>query len=203
MAESFYKMSHPSFVIWVGNMLSVLEENKETLGVDDELIESLKEARASLASGLDERQTLEDSLSGKNREIKSDRENLNKAASRIQGLAKLNAKIPAGLVEQLGFGASRVASTSSTPTQPLDLVATGSSDGINRLKWSRNGNRQGVMFVIEAKTGEAGEWTIVDVVTNSKFDHKNQTPGARVQYRVKAKRGTIVSSASNIAIVYS
>ena len=52
------------------------------------------------------------------------------------------------------------------------------------------------------KTGESTTYTMVDVVTKTKYDHKNQTPGVKVSYRILAKRGEKLSGHSNIATVY-
>jgi hypothetical protein len=82
------------------------------------------------------------------------------------------------------------------------LVATGTSDGTNSLKWNRSGNRQGTTFIIEAKIGDSNVWTMIDAVTNSTYKHKNQTPGVKVQYRVRAKRGDFESGYTNVAVVY-
>ena len=43
---------------------------------------------------------------------------------------------------------------------------------------------------------------IIDVVTSSAYDHTNQTPGVKSQYRIKAKRGDLESGPSNTAVVY-
>ena len=88
------------------------------------------------------------------------------------------------------------------PSAPSDLVATGTSDGTNHLKWKRNGNRQGTIFIIEGKIGAATTWSIVAAVTNSAYRHTNQTPGVKAEYRIKAKRGDLESGPSNTAVVY-
>ena len=46
-------------------------------------------------------------------------------------------------------------------------------------------------------------WTIIDVTTNSKYQHKGCTPGKRAAYRIRAKRGDKTSGYSNAAAVYS
>jgi Domain of unknown function (DUF4365) len=117
-------------------------------------------------------------------------------------LVKNDSVVTNSTVEQLGFSASKTVNTSSTPNTPTDLVGKGTSDGINSLKWSRNGNRQGVMFIIEAKIGDSANYVMVDAVTGSRFEHVDQIPGVKIQYRVKAKRSNAESGFSNVAIVY-
>lgn len=183
-------------------MLTTLENNNATLGLDANLLNDAKATRASLATNLSERQTLEDNLAGKNEEIKFNRADGNNKASVLKKLLKLNANASNSLIEQSGFNLDDDIKSSNPPIQPLDLVVTGTSDGTNSLKWSRNGNKQGTLFVIEAKIGDSNDWSMVDVVTNSKYEHKNQTPGVKVNYRIKAKRGDSLSTASNSAMVY-
>ena len=120
---------------------------------------------------------------------------LNNGIKSIDGLAS-------NIIEELGLNANESNAGGSAPTAPADLVATGTSDGTNHLKWSRNGNRQGTMFVIEGKAGDASTWTMVDAVTSASYKHINQTPGVKIQYRIKAKRGDLESGNSNTAVVY-
>lgn len=202
MADDFRRLPHAEFIIWMENMLTTLENNNATLGLDANLLNDAKATRASLATNLSERQTLEDNLAGKNEEIKFNRADGNNKASVLKKLLKLNANASNSLIEQSGFNLDDDIKSSNPPIQPLDLVVTGTSDGTNSLKWSRNGNKQGTLFVIEAKIGDSNDWSMVDVVTNSKYEHKNQTPGVKVNYRIKAKRGDSLSTASNSAMVY-
>lgn len=202
MSQNFYKMSHPEFIIWMKNMLNVIEENVAITNIDAELITESKTTRNNLETNLGQRQALTDNLAGKNQEIKFNRKDLNKTAAKIQGLLKLNSNVPSSLIEQAGFNVDEGGRSSTAPNSPLDLVVTGSSDGVNRLKWVRNGNPQGTLFFIEAKIGNSDKWEIVDTVTVAKYEHVNQTPGVKIQYRIRAKRGTVESQPSNTATVY-
>ena len=89
------------------------------------------------------------------------------------------------------------------PTPPSDLTVTPFANGINRLTWVRNNNVQGTKFIIEAKRSANGAWQFVDVVTATRFDHINQTPGVPVMYRVKAKRGNQESVPSPDTVAYA
>lgn len=202
MADDFYKLSNPEFIIWMKNMLQVVEDNNAIAGIDPALITGSKTVRNTLETNLEEKQALEDNLSGKNQEIKFNRNDANKKAANIRAALKLNSNVPNSLVEQAGFNVDDGVKTSTPAVSPIDLVVTGFSNGINRLKWKGNGNKYGTIYIIEAKFGDSAEWVIVDVVKSTKFDHKNQSPGAKAQYRVKAKRGESVSTASNVAVIY-
>jgi hypothetical protein len=130
------------------------------------------------------------------------RTDLNKEASLLNLGVKGIEDLPPNILEELGLKVSVGSVGTSPPSAPADLVVVGTSDGVNSLKWSRSGNRQGTTFIIEARTGESKIWAIVDAVTGATYKHKNQTPGVTAQYRVKAKRGEAESSYSNTAVVY-
>jgi hypothetical protein len=85
---------------------------------------------------------------------------------------------------------------------PTDLSALGCSNGVNTLRWKRNGNESGTIYVIEAAYDGTNDWQIVDNSTRPKFDHANQEPGRFVRYRVYAQRGATKSAPSGTASVY-
>jgi hypothetical protein len=58
-------------------------------------------------------------------------------------------------------------------------------------------------YIIEAKIGNSAEYMFVKALTKARFEHKNQTPGVRAFYRVKAIRGDLESAYSNEAVVYN
>jgi hypothetical protein len=202
MAESFYKLSNAEFVIWMKNMVETIGANIADTGLEQTLLDESTALNTNLTENLVERRNLEDALAGKNEEIKFNRRAANKKASLIQGALKINTSIPDSLIEQSGFNVDDRTKSQTAPNPPADLVVTGTSDGSNRLKWKRAGNRHGILFAIEAKIGSSAEWILVDVVTTSKYIHKNQTPGVKIQYRIRARRGNTETTSSNVAVVY-
>jgi hypothetical protein len=202
MPDTFRKLSNPNFVIWAANLVTFYNANKAATNLSGSKVEDLAAKQALLAENLALRQSLNDRVDAVNNDIKLLRNDANDIASQISTLVKRDSAVTNSTVEQLGFSANKAVSTSSTPNTPTDLVGKGTSDGINSLKWNRNGNRQGVMFIIEAKIGDAANYTMVDAVTGSRFEHVDQIPGVKIQYRVKAKRSNAESGFSNVAIVY-
>jgi hypothetical protein len=79
----------------------------------------------------------------------------------------------------------------------------GYDNGTNALTGKRNGNAPGTQFVIEAMIGAATAYALVDIVTTTKYDYRNQKPGVRVVYRVRARKSGNTSDPSNQAIVYA
>ena len=88
------------------------------------------------------------------------------------------------------------------PQQPKELNAKGDPAGVNLLNWEPGENKPGTMYVIEAMKQDETGFSYVDVVTKTKYDHKNQKPGEMITYQVKAKRGDEISAPSNAAVVY-
>jgi len=88
------------------------------------------------------------------------------------------------------------------PQIPQDLYAEGSPTGANHLNWEAGENKPGTMYVVEAMKAGEKDFSFVDVVTKTKYDHKGQTPGVLITYQIKAKRGDEVSQPSNNAVVY-
>ncbi|MBC8384813.1 MAG: fibronectin type III domain-containing protein [Candidatus Cloacimonetes bacterium] len=86
--------------------------------------------------------------------------------------------------------------------EPTDLKAVGKESGTISLNWKSGGNKQGTIYVIENKHEGDADFKFVDVSTATKYNHKGQTPGVFVLYRVLAKRGTQLSEPSNEVAVY-
>lgn len=90
----------------------------------------------------------------------------------------------------------------TTPLAPSELLATPSADGINRLTWKRGDDVDSTLYDIEAQTGNSPDFALVYTTGARRFDHKNQTPGVKITYRVSARRRGISSGFSNLAQVY-
>jgi hypothetical protein len=93
--------------------------------------------------------------------------------------------------------------TSSAPISPLGLVANLASPTSANLAWNSNGNASGVDYVIEKRVNNAGEWQLVDVVRATRKLVSGLTAGVRVDFRVRARRGSQTSDPSNTAAIYA
>ncbi len=118
-------------------------------------------------------------------------------------LRRARKKIEASDASEQDRIAAGVPSPNDTPMPlmaPTDLVVTPSGT-VNKLKWKKNGNSSGVQYVIEVKIAD-GNWTLLDVITATKYEHTGRTAGQRVMYRIKARKGRVTSDYSNEAGVY-
>ena len=202
MAKSFYPANDAEFAVWFANLLAKATANKTILNLTGERLTALDTKLNGFNTNLALKQQKRDEATAQTTLVKNLRKDLNKEASLINNGVKGIEGLPPNLLEELGLKVSEGSVGTTPPVAPADLVVTGTSDGVNALKWNRSGNRQGTTFIIEAKIGAASVWTIIDAVTGSTYKHKNQTPGVTAQYRVKAKRGELESGFSNTAVVY-
>jgi hypothetical protein len=202
MSKKYTRMNNAEFTIYCTNLLNEIEINKETLGFSTTTVAELLSGNNSHKTDLLTRENLKDSTKAVNTGIKMRRKVLNKIVAKFEVLAKNNDEVSDTLLEQIGFDARESNAVSIPVTTPKDLSASGTSDGTNSMKFNRNGNKQGTKFFIYAKYGDSAEPVLIDVITGTKYDHKDQTPGVKVQYFIIAKRGDIESAPSNTAIVY-
>ncbi len=108
---------------------------------------------------------------------------------------RANPAISDQLLGTLHVAPHKTSGSKTPPTQPLDLIATASGTGTISLKWKRNGNRTGTVFVIESQGASGGEWLNIGSTTKSKFETQ-ATIGQYVAYRVTAIRNDLTSQPS-------
>jgi len=70
-----------------------------------------------------------------------------------------------------------------------------------RVKWNRNGNPQGVIFLIETGVQPVGPWQILGTTTKTTFDTNFSNPAGPTFFRVKAQKGDLISDAGNVVAV--
>lgn len=195
-------MSDAEFSVWLENFNNVLVANKVALNVSDAELAEVLGIKTAMKTALDEKQATDELKQSKTVNLREKRRNALKKAAFYNKTFKANEAISASLLELLGLDANDSNLTGSTPQQPTALVAEGFSNGINALKWNKNGNKPNTVYIIEARAETAPDFVFVGTTTKTKFAHKNQTPGARKFYRVKAIRKETESTYSNEAVVY-
>jgi hypothetical protein len=202
MAKTFYPINNAEFAVWLANFNNKANINKNVLGITGEQQTALDTGLAEFSADLALKQQKQEESVAQTSKVRSSRKSLNKLVGKLNTMFKTKDEVSSSLLEELGLHGGDSSLTGNSVETPSNLVVTGTSDGINHLKWNRSNNKQGAMFIIEAKIGDAASFGMVDAVTNSFYEHANQTPGTKIQYRVKAKRGETVSGSSNTAMVY-
>ena len=202
MANTFYLANDAEFAIWLANFIAKAGVYQSELSIAPTEVEALQTDLEKFSLELNLKRQKKEESSAQTKLVEAERKKLNASLGLLNTRFKSLGTLPPNVIEELGLRVDDFVMTKRKPSAPTDLVVTGTSDGVNLLKWNRAGNRHGTLFVIEVKTGGSDVWVMVSAVTNSRFRHENQTPGVRAEYRIKAKRGETESVYSNRATVY-
>lgn len=188
------------FQAWANNFALKADLYETELGLTAEEIASITDAAANFHNALLEAERYQNLAESKTA-LKVDARKQAEAILRSFGKVILaDDRISVAIKAELGM---KPLATSPAPLVPVtSLVAMADSNGINNLRWDRNGNSVHTQFIVEAKVGAGGEWMYVGSTSKVKFAHKDQIPGQTVLYRVRSQRGDRLSAPSNIAIVY-
>ncbi|HEY0429239.1 MAG TPA: hypothetical protein VGC76_15775 [Pyrinomonadaceae bacterium] len=203
MSRTFYPANNAEFLIWLDNFIKVASANKAELDLSDEKINELKALQTLFNNQLNDQQAKKEASSAATILVGASRKDWNIEVGSLNAMFKANKNVTAHLLESMGLHAHGDSAISSVPVAPVDLVVSGSSNGTNNLKFGGGGNVSRTNYIIEAKTGDANTYSFVAVTTKTRYEHKNQTPGLRVFYRVKAARNDSESSYSNEAVIYN
>lgn len=103
----------------------------------------------------------------------------------------------------LHFHVRDMIQTLSVPQGPVNLLAHGYENGDNTLSWDTGGNQPGTIYVPQYRLTPAGEWKSLRPVTKTTYVHRNQTPGAKVDYRVGVAHTDEDYLWSNVITVYA
>ena len=186
---------------WTENFITVATANLVTLDLEAADITALTTKKTaystslntSIAKQLEAKAATEDKNLKKN-ELKS---NIRLLARQIQA----NPDVSGSLKEQLGL---RVADPIPTPTDPIpptDTTIEISSYNLWRVKWNRNGNPQGTVFIIETTGFAEGPWVFDGTSTKTSYETSHHNVGGPTFFRVRAQRGEDVSEPGNVVAV--
>lgn len=114
---------------------------------------------------------------------------------------RANPNVPDNLLEQLMLPPHKTPGTKTNPTQPMNLVASADGNGVVKLTWSRNGNREGTQFLVESRNSPTADWEQIGGTTQAKFTNQ-AVPGQYVAYRVTATRRGLFSPASTPVVLW-
>lgn len=199
--DELFRMSDAELLVWLSNFIAIGTANQTTLKFTPAEIAELTALYNDLGVKVNAKLAAVEASRAATETAKTVRDNNLDKISYYNKTFKLDKDVTKALIEQLGLKPD-AARTSPPPTEPLELNAAGFDNGINRLKWKRNGNKPNTQFVIEAMIGNATEFSQIGVTTKTEFEHLNQKPGVQVIYRVKAVRTGRESIYSNEFVLY-
>lgn len=203
MASNYYPAGNAEFLVWLENFINAADVSKLLLNLTAAEITELQTLRADLLEKVNEKTTKQEAAKAAVTAMKQSRRAVNEKIGVLNKILKADKTLDAAVLESLGLSVNGSNGTPVVPVAPTDLFVEGRSNGINYLRFKRNGNKSGVNFIIEAKIGAAAQFGFVTVTKKTRFEHKNQAPGVRAVYRVKAVHGDLQSTFSNDAIVYN
>ena len=203
MAKTFYPANNAEFLIWLDNFVTVADSKQAELGLSAAQVTALQTLRTDFGNQLNDQAAKKEASTAATTLVNGTRKTANSEVGALNAVFKASKTISADLIEQLGLNANSDSLVSSVPVAPEDLVVSGFSNGTNSLKWASGGNKPRTNYIVEAKIGDAADYAFVAVSTKLRYEHKNQTPGVRVFYRVKAVSGDLESAYSNVAVIYN
>ncbi len=202
MPANFLPANDAKYAQWLSNFVQEATLNAATLGVSaqelvvfqseaDTLAETLLQAHAARAAA-------KAATAEKDAARQTSESHVRVLARRVQA----DDAISDDVRRFLGLPVHSKSTRRVLPNTPQALVAKPFANGINTLKWRPNGNRRGVMYVVEASRDGMGAWKQVGVSTQMRFSHTGCVPGETLYYRVRAQRNAKLSAPSNEASVY-
>lgn len=109
--------------------------------------------------------------------------------------------VPNNLKEQLGLTVPDPTPTPSQPVPPTELSAKMSTTGLANIKWNRNSNISGTIFLVEFSNNYSTGWQIIGSTTKATYETPLLEPSGSNYIRVRAQKGELTSDPSNVIIL--
>lgn len=185
--SNYNDMSDADFLVFYNNLTTVAAANVTPLGLSPADVTTLNTAKTNYTNGLNGRVAAADAA-----KAATITKNSTKVAA--LNLVRLWANqwqndpaVSDELKSQLGLPIHDETPSPRPIFTCTQLSATGYSNGVNKMRWFRNGNLYGASFVVEFSRDNGTTWSIAGVSTKASFDHLNQPPVATL-YRVRTER---------------
>jgi hypothetical protein len=195
------KLSNNAFYNLLNDIYTKGDGSAPSFGLTQAIIDLVKDMRNGMSDGIADQTAKKAASKASTTSLKIVRGGADDLVSDLK-IAMRAAKVSADKFVEFGFDADDLVPSIITLSTPMDLVVQGYSNGTNELKFDRNGNKQGTTFLIEAKIGDALDYTIIGTTRKQSFKHTEQKPGVKTLYRTRAQRGDDFSEYSNVATVY-
>jgi hypothetical protein len=197
-ASDYMPQKEGDLVPWAENFIEVANANLATLGLTAPDITTLTTKKTDNSTSLNNAiaKQAESKAATDNKNIKKDalKDNIRVLVRQIQA----RPGVPDNLKVQLGLKPADPVHTPSGPFPPLDTTVETLEVHQFRVKWNRNGNSQGTIFLIETAILPDGPWQILGTTTKTTFDTNHSNPAGPTFFRVKAQKGDLISEAGNV-----
>lgn len=199
--SDFLPTQDANLIPWTENFIAVANVNLVMLGLATTDITTLTTKKTDFATGLN-------TAIAKHAESKAatDAKNLKRSslATQLRALARqIQAKpgVTDAVKIQLGLKPSSPIPAPTGPFTPTDLTYEIISETTILLKWNRNGNPQGMNFVIEASPLPDKDYKMIDFTTKAFLEVTYRDPSGKTYFRVRAKKGEEASEPSNSILI--
>jgi len=202
MASSDYIPTVEANIIpWAENFIAVANINLTLLGLSTTEITTLTTKKTEYVTGLNNAiaKQSESIAATNNKNLKKANlvMQLRSTAQQIQA----RPGVPDSIKKQLGLKSSIPTPIPTGPFPPIELSYELISEKVILLKWNRNGNPQGVNFLIEASALKDKDYKIIDTTTKSSIETSYRDPSGKTYFQVRAKRGDITTEPSNAILI--
>ncbi len=184
------------------NLANAIQPDPVKYGLTTDQYDELHAAATDYSLKISENQAAQDEAQAATAARRTSGKNLVKVIRKDVRIIQSLPGITPQLLEAAGLPVHDTIHTPRNVHQPQDLTAEGTPQDESILDWDAGENFPGTLYQIEAQKDVNVGFVMIDVVTKTKYHHKGQTPGVRVDYRVRAKRDGEVSIPSNVATVY-
>lgn len=179
------KISNEQFVSDFEEFVDLATDNKAELNYSTDDLAQGETLKTTLATQLNTMQTARAALDAAEANFNETRKTANEFQSSRKKYFASNPAVSAATKAKLNI-VKAATGGAGIVAQPIDLSVEGFASGINVCKWKRSGNPQHRNFTVEYRVGETGAWLIAGTTRKTVFNHKNQTPGVKIYYRVYA-----------------
>jgi len=195
------KLSNSEFLNLLNQLATKADGNAADFGLTQDIVDEAKARRIGLQTKVNDQTAKKSAAKASTSVVNQTRKGDDEFLSDVKAMMRL-AKVSPDKFIEAGFDEDDSIVSIIVLQTPTDLVVSGASDGINKLKFNRNGNKPKTVFLVEAKIGNATDFVIIGTSMKQTFEHKNQKPGVKVVYRIRAQRGDDYSDYSNTVTVY-
>ena len=164
--------------------IGAVEDETTSLGVANDAVES---SRAAWHEAVQERLIVQQRCSD--------------AVVSVANTAYGNPLVTPSMIAALGLSPRSKARAKVVPQTPIELTATPTNNGTIVVRWNRNGNPQGVNFLVEGRSG-GGEWGLLQDTTAASLKLSGFA-GQAMEFRVAASKGGVTSAPSEVASVFT
>jgi hypothetical protein len=190
--------SQEGFLAWSDNFLTVLRANREILAISEERVDALanqyRQCKESVVAYAEAKERIRLLYEKKRATIQEVQRYTHDLTQRLLNDPEISdsTKIYLGILPTKKYYPRTPYAVQSLHVTPK-MVGKTIADGVNLVHWKRPRNAPDTVYIVMAVPYEGGTWTEVARTKGCRFQHKNQTVGRPMCYRIVSQRGDLQS----------